>query len=88
MKDRLELVRNAAGRLVPAVVNGRPGVAYAGVGKHPATGRKAAPPVRRACDYPSNGDKRVPDLETAFRRIGLRDGMVISNHHHLRNGTA
>ncbi len=26
------------------------------------------------------------DLETALRNCGLRDGMVISNHHHLRDG--
>ena len=35
---------------------------------------------------PANGDKRVPDLETALRLCGLRDGMTISSHHHLRNG--
>jgi len=28
----------------------------------------------------------VADLETALRECGLRDGMVISNHHHLRDG--
>jgi citrate lyase subunit alpha / citrate CoA-transferase len=28
----------------------------------------------------------VADLETALRKCGLRDGMVISNHHHLRDG--
>ena len=34
----------------------------------------------------SFGDKRVPNLETALRKCGLRDGMVVSNHHHLRDG--
>ena len=28
----------------------------------------------------------MADLETALRKCGLRDGMVISNHHHLRDG--
>ncbi len=28
----------------------------------------------------------MPDLETALRLCGLRDGMTISSHHHLRNG--
>ena len=50
------------------------------------TGRKAGPPIRSNSDYPTNGDKRVPDLETALRLCGLRDGMTISSHHHLRNG--
>ena len=83
---RAELLRNAAGRLVPAVVNGRPQAPYAGVDRHPASGRKAAPPIPRAADYPANGDKRVKDLRTALEKCGLRDGMVISSHHHLRNG--
>ena len=57
-----------------------------GVGKYQPHGNKAAPPIRTAADYPENGDKRVADLETALRKCGLRDGMVISSHHHLRDG--
>jgi citrate lyase subunit alpha/citrate CoA-transferase len=81
-----ELVVNAAGREVPTVVNGREQVSYQGIGRHLPTGFKQAPPVRSSANYPSNGDKRVADLETALRNCGLRDGMVISNHHHLRDG--
>lgn len=81
-----EFVRNAAGRLVPTVVNGVPQVPFMGVGKYRPEGRKAAPPVRTAIDYPANGDKRVADIETALRKCGLRDGMTISSHHHLRDG--
>ena len=83
---KLQLEENAAGRLVPTVVNGRVQTPYLGVGQYKPAGRKAAPPIRTAADYPENGDKRVPDLETALRCCGLRDGMVISNHHHLRDG--
>src|SRR5256712_13651398 len=72
--------------MVPAMVNGKPQIPYLGVGKYQARGRKAAPPLRSSKDYPENGDKRVPDLETALRKCGLRDGMVISNHPHLRDG--
>ena len=79
-------LQNAAGRMVPAMVNGKPQIPYLGVAKYPPRGRKAAPPVRSSKDYPDNGDKRLPDLETALRKCGLRDGMVISNHHHLRDG--
>jgi len=86
MIDRAELVQNAAGRMVPAMVNGKPQIPYLGVGKYQPRGRKAAPPVRSNRDYPDNGDKRVPNLEAALRKCGLRDGMVISNHHHLRDG--
>src|SRR5208337_767123 len=84
--DRIELVTNAAGRTVPETVNGRTQTAYMGVGKYQPRGNKAAPPIRTAADYPVNGDKRVADLQTALRKCGLRDGMVISSHHHLRDG--
>ncbi|MGB9361301.1 MAG: citrate lyase subunit alpha, partial [Candidatus Sulfotelmatobacter sp.] len=84
--EKTELVRNAAGRLVPEIVNGRPQIPYLGVGKYQPIGNKAAPPIRTAADYPANGDKRVADLETALRKCGLRDGMTISSHHHLRDG--
>ena len=85
-KTSPELVTNAAGRDVPVLVNGKKQQPYVGIEGAPAKGRKAAPPIPSASDYPNNGDKRVPDLETALRKCGLRDGMVLSNHHHLRNG--
>ena len=86
MIQKVELALNAAGRMVPAMVNGRPQIPYIGVGKYQPRARKAASPVRTAAGYPENGDKRVADLETALRKCGLRDGMVISTHHHLRDG--
>jgi citrate lyase subunit alpha/citrate CoA-transferase len=84
--EKTELVLNAAGRMVPEIANGRPQVPYLGIGKYQPRGNKAAPPIRTAADYPESGDKRVADLETALRKCGLRDGMVISTHHHLRDG--
>lgn len=32
------------------------------------------------------GEQKVVSLEDAIRRSGLRDGMTVSFHHHLRNG--
>ncbi len=86
MATRLE--KNAAGRLVPREVNGREGVPFAGVGKHRPDGVKAAPRVASCIDYPADGDKRTPSLRAALERVGLGDGMVVSTHHHLRNGDA
>ncbi len=54
------LLTNAIGRRVPAMVNGREQVPYAGVDAHRPTGHKAGPPIRSNSDYPTNGDKRVP----------------------------
>jgi len=84
--EKTNLVLNAAGRMVPEMANGRVQVPYLGVGKYQSRGNKAAPPIRTAADFPENGDKRVPDLEIALRKCGLRDGMVLSSHHHLRDG--
>ncbi len=81
-----KLVENAAGRLVPAEINGHPAVPFQGVGRYRPQGRKAAPPIRSCADYPADGDKTAPDLKTALQRAGLRDGMTIGSHHHLRNG--
>jgi citrate lyase subunit alpha/citrate CoA-transferase len=77
---------NAAGRLVPRTVNGRAGVPYKGVGQWVPQGRKAAPPIRSCATFPADGDKRAASLVDALQQAGLRDGMVISSHHHFRNG--
>src|SRR5512142_3392575 len=83
---KVELTRNAVGRMVPTFVNGREQRPFAGITNDQPQGRKAAPPIRSAAQYPLNGNKRVPDLATALRACGLRDGMTLSSHHHLRDG--
>ncbi len=81
-----KLVENAAGRLVPAQINGAAAVPFAGVGGHRPTGRKAGPPLRACSDYPSDGNKVTRTIKQALINAGLKDGMTISTHHHLRNG--
>jgi len=85
MKE-FDFVQNAAGRTVPTTVNGKLQTPFLGVGAFEPIGAKIAPAIRSCRDYPADGDKRVPDLRTALERCGLRDGMTISSHHHLRNG--
>lgn len=80
------LVRNAAGREVPRVVNGVERVPFRGVAAHRPDGRKHGPRIASCADYPADGDKRTDSLRTALERAGLRDGMVVSTHHHFRNG--
>jgi citrate lyase subunit alpha/citrate CoA-transferase len=79
-------VKNALGRLVPTEVNGVPQVPYMGVGKHKPTGRKYAPQIVSCSDFPDDGNKTVATLKDALIKSGLRDGNVISTHHHFRNG--
>ena len=82
----IELVENAAGRLVPTEINGDAAVAFQGVSQYRPTVHKTAPLVRTCVDYPADGNKVVKDLTTALENAGLRDGMTVSTHHHFRNG--
>jgi len=82
----MKLVKNAAGRLVPTQINGEKQIPYMGIGKHKPTGNKAKPPIRTCADYPEDGNKVVKNLKDALQKAGLKDGMTISTHHHLRNG--
>lgn len=78
--------RNAIGRLVPSEANGRLLKPFAGVGAVRPEGRQAAPPIKTCADFPADGNKTVPDLMQALKNAGLKDGMVVSTHHHFRNG--
>jgi len=81
-----ELVKNAVGREVPLTVNGNVQVPFKGMNKYSPAGSKYAPPISSCNDYPLDGDKRVPSLEEALKHCGLKNGMCISTHHHLRDG--
>ncbi|MEI6695228.1 MAG: citrate lyase subunit alpha [Bacteroidota bacterium] len=86
MKKYDKLVSNAAGRIVPTEINGVDQYPYMGIGKHKPSGRKYAPQIVSCSDYPADGNKTIPSLKDALIKSGLRDGMVISTHHHFRNG--
>ena len=82
----MKLVKNAAGRIVPTTVNGLKQIPYKGVGKYKPKGFKAKPPIRSCADYPADGNKVVKNLKEALKKCGLKNGMTISTHHHLRDG--
>ncbi len=84
----MKLVKNAAGRLVPLKVNGKEQIPFKGINKFKTNGFKAKPPVRSCADYPSDGNKIQKNLKEALINAGLKNGMTISTHHHLRNGDA
>ncbi len=86
MTRKVELKKNALGRLVPALANGRRQVPYKGVDAYVARGCKAAPAIASAAEYPGNGDKRAGTIEEALEACGLKDGMTLSTHHHFRDG--
>ena len=80
------MIKNAAGRWVPDSLNGEKQIPYKGVGKYIPKGKKFAGLIPSCANYPSDGNKLMPDLKTALIRSGLKDGMTISTHHHFRNG--
>ncbi len=86
---KMDCVRNSIGRMVPREVPGIGKVEpFAGAfakldGSYVWTPRAAA---RRVPEI--GRDKIAPSLKEAIARSGLKDGMTISFHHHLRNGDA
>ena len=56
------------------------------MGKYRPSGRKYAPPIATCIDYPEDNNKVVGSLKEALVRCGLKDGMTVSTHHHLRDG--
>ncbi|MDO9577698.1 MAG: citrate lyase subunit alpha [Candidatus Cloacimonadales bacterium] len=86
MKKADKFVLNAAGRMVPTIVNGRKVIPFMGVNKYWPTHKGAAPHVPTCIDYPADGNKIVETLKEALIKSGLKDGMTISTHHHYRNG--
>lgn len=82
----MKLVKNAIGRLVPDKINGKEQIPFKGIGKYRPTAFMAAPPIRSCADYPADGNKVAKSLKDALKKAGLKNGMTISTHHHLRNG--
>ncbi len=82
----MKLQKNATGRLVPDKINGARQIPFKGIGKYAPNGYKAKPKIKSCKDYPSDGNKTVKSLKEALLRCGIKDGMTISTHHHLRNG--
>lgn len=86
MKKCDNFVKNAAGRLVPTEINGKPAIPYKGLRQHRPEGKKHGPPIPTCIDYPDGGNKVVGSLKEALEKCGFKDGMTVGTHHHLRDG--
>ncbi len=86
MRGKPEFVKNKVGRRVPTMGERQGAGAVHGARRVQAEGRQTGAADSVVPRLPPNGDKRVKDLKTALKKCGLRDGMVISNHHHFRDG--
>jgi len=79
----MNMIKNKIGREIPENSDGRINIPYKGVGQHQPDGRKAGPPIPSGRHYQN---KMAKNLDEALDKLNLFDGMVISFHHHLRNG--
>ena len=76
---------NRVGREIPDEILKRYGKeGYQGPDYRNGAGYKKAAPVVRS--NMGGGSKLLPSLEDALRKCGIRDGMVLSFHHHFRDG--
>lgn len=82
----MKLVKNAAGRLVPTEINNEKQIPFKGIGKYIPKGKTAGTIIKSCANYPADGNKVVKSLKDALIKSGIKDGMTISTHHHLRNG--
>ncbi len=77
--------KNSLGREIPEVFNGRKLRPYQDPHNFEPSGNAAAKSVRRS----RPGDAKLIDsMREAIEASGLKDGMTIGAHHHLRNGDA
>lgn len=77
---------NAVGREIPEYVEGMGKlIPFKGVDAIKPEKRKAGAKLRMRIQHEK---KLVENLEEAIKKSGLKDGMTISFHHHMRNGDA
>lgn len=77
-------MKNAIGREIPQALPGLQAIKpFAGAFATAPDMARRAPLVKTVRPQSS---KLLDNLEEAFERVGIKDGMTLSFHHHLRNG--
>ncbi|SCL96070.1 Citrate lyase alpha chain [Sporanaerobacter sp. PP17-6a] len=79
---RLDYMINEVGRKIPTYIEGIGEIKPYGVKKHSSGGIVNINNENKR----ENKSKLLPSLRDAIIKSGLKDGMTISFHHHLRNG--
>ena len=81
---KVKIIKNKANREIPSYIEGYGEVKpYAGPFASKPTGKKEA---TSKAFYKPGDEKLAKNLKEAIKKVGLKDGMTISFHHHLRNG--
>ncbi|KAA0257128.1 citrate lyase subunit alpha [Deferribacter autotrophicus] len=77
------MVKNSLGRIIPESFNGKKLIPYKDPYSLMPKGKRAEKSLKRV----GPGHKKLlKSLKDAILAAGLKDGMTISTHHHLRNG--
>jgi citrate lyase subunit alpha/citrate CoA-transferase len=79
----IKLIKNVLGREIPEQSDGKINIPFKGIGGYQPQGRKTGPPIPSGKDYQN---KLLKDIDAALDKLNIFNGMVISFHHHLRNG--
>lgn len=79
----MQTVTNAVGREIPVELNGLKLKPFTGLFDNFPTGRKAGGHFGR---HIPGDSKLLSSIDEAIEACGMKDGMTISFHHHLRNG--
>jgi citrate lyase subunit alpha/citrate CoA-transferase len=77
------MLKNAIGRMVPCEIEGRKIRPFMGAYADHGAGKKTGPPIRATVDY---ANKLRASLDEAIDACGIKSGMTVSFHHHLRDG--
>lgn len=79
------MIKNVLGRELPEKIGEYNVKPFQGAYKTPATHKTIV--TKRTAGHLLAGEKKLlPNLESAIRASGLRDGMTISFHHSFREG--
>lgn len=81
----MKWIENSIGRRIPEEVNGVKVKPFKGAFASRGGGQTATRTIA-ATEKPGRVDKVLPDWDTLLNKLDIKDGMVISFHHHLRNG--
>ncbi len=79
----MDMITNSVGRKIPKIIDGRNLKPFKGAFTTPPKPWKA--PMKAGFIKPGES-KILSSIEETIEKTGLKDGMTVSFHHHLRNG--
>lgn len=79
----MKYIKNAVGKLIPEEIGGKRLKGFKGAFATKPEGKRYAKKIKFTTPWE---EKLLGSIEEAIKKVGLKDGMTISFHHHFRNG--